>query len=36
MRPGDLAPDHTDLGAADLLLSPVDIRNPLAKVKAVS
>ena len=35
MRPGHLAPDDADLGAAHLLLSPVDIRNLLAKVEAV-
>lgn len=34
MGPGDLAPDHPDLGAADLLLSPVDIGDLLAKVEA--
>lgn len=34
VRPGDLAPDHTDLGATDLLLSPVDIGNLLAEVEA--
>jgi hypothetical protein len=34
MGPGNLAPDHTDLGATDLLLSPVDIGNLLAKVEA--
>lgn len=36
MRPGDLAPDDADLGAADLLLAPVDVRDLLAKVEAVS
>jgi hypothetical protein len=34
MGPGDLSPDHPDLGAADLLLSPVDIGDLLAKVEA--
>jgi hypothetical protein len=34
--PGHLAPDDADLGAAHLLLTPVDIRNPLAQVEAVS
>jgi hypothetical protein len=34
MRAGDLAPDHADLGAADLLLAPVDIGDLLAKVEA--
>lgn len=33
MRPGDLAPDHADLGSADLLLAPVDEGNLLAKVE---
>ena len=32
---GDLAPDHSDLGAADLLLRLVDVRDLLAKVEAV-
>lgn len=35
MRAGDLAPDHSDLGAANLLLSLVDVRNLLAEVEAV-
>lgn len=35
MWPGDLAPDDTDLGAPDLLLTPVDVGNSLAKVEAV-
>lgn len=35
MGPGDLAPDHPDLGAANLLLSLVDIRNLLAEVEAI-
>lgn len=35
MRAGDLAPDHADLGAADLLLSPVDVGDLLAEVEAV-
>lgn len=35
MRPGDLAPDHADLGAADLLLCAVDVGNLLAEVEAV-
>jgi hypothetical protein len=36
VRPGDLAPDHTDLGATDLLLSPVDIGDLLAEVEVGS
>ncbi len=36
VRAGDLAPDHTDLGPANLLLSPVDVRDLLAKVEAYS
>lgn len=36
MRPGHLAPDDADLGAAHLLLTPVDIRNPLSQVEAIS
>lgn len=35
MRPGDLAPDHANLGSADLLLSLVDIRDLLAEVEAI-
>lgn len=35
MGPGDLAPDHPDLGAANLLLSLVDIRNLLAEIEAI-
>lgn len=35
MRAGDLAPDDADLGATDLLLGLVDVRNLLAKVEAV-
>lgn len=35
VRPGNLAPDHADLGAADLLLAAVDIGDALAKVEAV-
>lgn len=31
---GDLAPDHADLGAADLLLGLVDVGNLLAEVEA--
>jgi len=30
---GDLAPDHADLGAADLLLAPVDESNLLAEIE---
>lgn len=33
MGPGDLAPDDTDLGAADLLAGTVDVGNTLAKVE---
>ena len=33
VRAGDLAPDDADLGAADLLLSLVDVGNTLAKVE---
>lgn len=33
MRPCDLAPDHADLGATDLLLATVDIGDLLAKVE---
>lgn len=33
MRPGDLAPDHADLGSSDLLLALVDICDLLAKVE---
>lgn len=33
MRPGDLAPDDTDLGAADLSLATVDVGNALAVVE---
>lgn len=36
MRPGDLAPDHADLGSADLLLALVDERDLLAEVEAIS
>lgn len=35
VRSGDLAPDHTDLGSADLLLASVDESDLLAKVEAV-
>lgn len=35
VRAGDLAPDHADLGAANLLLSLVDERDLLAEVEAV-
>lgn len=31
----DLAPDHADLGAADLLLAPVDESNLLAEIEAI-
>lgn len=34
VRPGDLAPDHADLGAADLLLAPVDVGDLLALIEA--
>jgi len=33
--PRHLAPDDPDLGAAHLLLAPIDIRNPLAGIEAV-
>jgi len=33
VRAGDLAPDHADLGAADLLLSPVHVRDLLSEVE---
>lgn len=33
VRAGDLAPDHADLGATDLLLAAVDESNTLAKVE---
>lgn len=33
---GDLAPDHADLGAADLLLAPVDESNLLAEIEAIT
>jgi hypothetical protein len=33
VRPGDLAPDDTDLGAADLSLATVDVGNALAVVE---
>lgn len=36
MWSGNLAPDNADLSAANLLLTPVDERNLLAKVEAVS
>lgn len=35
MWPRHLAPDDADLGAAHLLLTPVDIGDPLAGVEAV-
>ena len=31
---GDLAPDHSDLGSSDLLLTPVDVGDLLSKVEA--
>ena len=34
MRPGDLAPDHPNVGAADLTLSTVNESDLLAKVEA--
>ncbi len=36
VRAGDLAPDHADLGATDLLLAAVDESDTLAKVEAGS
>lgn len=36
MWPGHLAPDDADLGAAHLLLTSVDVRDPLAGVEAAS
>lgn len=36
VRPGDLAPDDTDLGATDLLLATVDVGNALAVVEGGS
>lgn len=36
MRPGNLAPDDADLGAADLLLATVDVGNALAVVESGS
>lgn len=36
VRAGDLAPDDTDLGAADLLLATVDVGNALAVVEGGS
>jgi hypothetical protein len=36
VRAGDLAPDHTDLGAADLLLAAVDVGDLLAQVEVGS
>lgn len=36
MGSSDLAPDHSDLGAADLLLRLVDVRDLLAKVEVGS
>lgn len=36
MRPGDLAPDHADLGAADLPRCAVDIGDLLAQVEVGS
>ena len=33
MRAGDLAPDHPDVGAADLTLGPVDESDLLAQVE---
>ena len=32
---GDLAPDHTDLSTANLLLSPVNVRDLLAEIEAI-
>ena len=36
MRAGDLAPDHTNVGAADLTLGPVNESDLLAQVEAGS
>lgn len=36
VRAGDLAPDHSDLAAADLLLGLVDVGDLLAEVEAVA
>ena len=36
MGTGNLAPDHPDLGAADLLLALVDVGNLLAEVEATA
>lgn len=33
MRPGDLTPDHPDVGAADLTLGPVNESDLLAEVE---
>jgi len=33
VRSGNLAPDHADLGAANLLLAPVNIGDLLAEVE---
>jgi hypothetical protein len=32
---GNLAPDHADLGAADLLLASVDVGDLLASIEAI-
>lgn len=36
VRPGDLAPDHANVGAPDLTLGPVDKGDLLAQVEAGS
>lgn len=36
MWSGNLAPDHADLGAADLLLASVDIGDLLASIEAIA
>lgn len=36
MWPSDLAPDDADLGAADLLMAPIDVGDALAQVEVGS
>lgn len=36
MWSGNLAPDHADLGAADLLLASVDVGDLLASIEAIA
>ena len=36
MWPGNLAPDHADLGAADLLLATVDVGDLLSEIEVGS